>query len=989
MTGSFLRTILIAPVLVATAAAASAETPTFSRDTVTGAAHPRAIAAADFNHDGRVDVATGGTGTGTVDIFLNTGSGGLRFSKEIVVGGGPFDMAAADLNRDGWADLAIANADLDAVTILVNSSGTFLPKRDIAVTGNPRGIAVADATGDGIPDILVTQYAANTWTLLTGDGTGGVSGRATFATATRPQGIAAADLDHDGRMDAVIANGGTASVTTFYAAGTGTPTRRDTVTPTTNNVLTTANVNGDGWLDVIAASSDSSRAVVLRGSATGLVRGATLTTGASPRGITVGDFNQDGAVDIAIASRNSSVVTVHPGRGDGTFADAVTLPAGGGSRAVVAADVDRNGRIDLIAANETDSTATLFLNTTVLTEAAHVFSIRDYGTVGNGTEMEGRIPVATGDFDHDGRTDFAISGGQSGTRVTLASGGQVDVGAAFPWQVAAADVNRDGHLDLIASFNALDRVDVMLGDGRGSFAAPQSIAVALPLDFAVGDFTRDGRADIVVVARNPSAPGAALRLFAGRGDGRFDASTIAPLPYEVVTIASGDIDADGRLDLVASLGYPSAPELRVFFGDGVKGWARTQSIPLGRTAGTLKIATMTGGGCPDIVAGSDEALVIVSNSSGRFAAPQSVPVEQGRYASWIGVGDLNGDGQLDIITSGTDVYFGHGDGTFDRKDFAPTGSGPLIEDVTGDGVADVVLAEFRAVRVLVGERNENNRPPTVTAFGETIGYGFIDDGAMVWAEGIDPDAHELTYEWHDSHGAVVGTGSGLSIAGDQPPGSYTYTVTAFDGRGGSATATATVTIAPYKEINMWVSELASTAGAWVAVADSTAAGGVRLQHPDAGAAKLADPRPNPTNYFEIAFRADPTQTYKLWLRGKAERNSGLNDSVFVQFSGATDTSGNARWQIGSSDALAINLEECSGCGLSGWGWEDDGWGAVNRNGTLLRFPEGGWQRIRVQTREDGLGVDQIVLSAEKYRTTRPGAAKNDATIVPNTVLYED
>jgi hypothetical protein len=61
--------------------------------------------------------------------------------------------------------------------------------------------------------------------------------------------------------------------------------------------------------------------------------------------------------------------------------------------------------------------------------------------------------------------------------------------------------------------------------------------------------------------------------------------------------------------------------------------------------------------------------------------------------------------------------------------------------------------------------------------------------------------------------------------------------------------------------------------------------------------------------------------------------------------------------------LAVNLEECANCGTSGWGWEHDGWGAVNRNGVILRFPEGGQQWIRIQTREDGVSVDQIVLSA--------------------------
>ena len=80
----------------------------------------------------------------------------------------------------------------------------------------------------------------------------------------------------------------------------------------------------------------------------------------------------------------------------------------------------------------------------------------------------------------------------------------------------------------------------------------------------------------------------------------------------------------------------------------------------------------------------------------------------------------------------------------------------------------------------------------------------------------------------------------------------------------------------------------------------------------------------------------------------------------------------------------MNLEECSGCGISGWGWEDDGWGSRNLNGRLLRFPDGGSQHLRIQIREDGGSVDQIVLSAGEYLTTRPGTAKDDTTILFST-----
>jgi hypothetical protein len=168
------------------------------------------------------------------------------------------------------------------------------------------------------------------------------------------------------------------------------------------------------------------------------------------------------------------------------------------------------------------------------------------------------------------------------------------------------------------------------------------------------------------------------------------------------------------------------------------------------------------------------------------------------------------------------------------------------------------------------------------------------------------------------------------------------------------------------------------------VNDPAAASGVRARDENLGAPKVTVPAAQPSGWVEHLFLADPTLTYKLWLRLKADGNHWSNDLVWVQFSGATDLTGRPAYRIGTTSGLAVNLEECAGCGVSGWGWEDDGWGAVDRAGVLLRFPEGGWQRIMIQTREDGVSVDHIVLSADKYVARRPGAAKNDTTILPRT-----
>ena len=175
--------------------------------------------------------------------------------------------------------------------------------------------------------------------------------------------------------------------------------------------------------------------------------------------------------------------------------------------------------------------------------------------------------------------------------------------------------------------------------------------------------------------------------------------------------------------------------------------------------------------------------------------------------------------------------------------------------------------------------------------------------------------------------------------------------------------------------------LASVHGGWSIVSDATAAEGVAVRHPNAGGAKLSNALAAPVHYFEVTFDADAQVPYRVWLRASAQGDYWGNDSVFLQFSGSLDDNGAAAYRIGTSSSLVVNLEDCSGCGLSGWGWQDTGWG-VGVLGPTVSFESAGEQRLRIQTREDGLTIDQIVLSPQRYLTSAPGALKNDTTIVP-------
>ena len=182
------------------------------------------------------------------------------------------------------------------------------------------------------------------------------------------------------------------------------------------------------------------------------------------------------------------------------------------------------------------------------------------------------------------------------------------------------------------------------------------------------------------------------------------------------------------------------------------------------------------------------------------------------------------------------------------------------------------------------------------------------------------------------------------------------------------------------EIVLYASDVTQGAGSWTLQADATAAGGQRVWLPDAGRPKIVTAAASPADYIEFTFTAEAGRAYRLWIRGRAQNDDWSNDSVHVQFSGSVNSEGAPVYRIGTASSAEYNLESCKGCGLAGWGWEDNGWG-VNVLGPVIYFATTGPQTIRIQNREDGLSIDQIILSSSRYFTASPGTTKNDTTIV--------
>jgi hypothetical protein len=187
---------------------------------------------------------------------------------------------------------------------------------------------------------------------------------------------------------------------------------------------------------------------------------------------------------------------------------------------------------------------------------------------------------------------------------------------------------------------------------------------------------------------------------------------------------------------------------------------------------------------------------------------------------------------------------------------------------------------------------------------------------------------------------------------------------------------------PSGNIVIYASDVPSTAlhGSWTLAPDSASPGGVAVATSDLGVQHLNQPLPAPTDYFDVTFNATAGTPYAIWIRLKALGNSKWNDAVWVQFSGAR-ANGSPVYRIGTSSGLLVNLAtDAAASGLSAWGWQNTAYW-LNQPSTVT-FASTGPQTIRIQVREDGVQLDQIVLSPTTYLGSAPGPASNDTFAVP-------
>jgi len=347
----------------------------FRTDEATGAS-PNAVIAADFNGDGKLDLAIANSGDNTVSILLGNDNGAFTANPTLATGSGPYSLAVGDFNNDGILDLAVTNfgnGTGNTVSVFLgNGGGTFSSPVTYTVGNGPVSVIAADFDRDGKLDLAVANQTDRTVSILLGNGDGTFQAKVDYAAGTIDVGsVAAGDFNADNKLDLAVTNPSSDTVSVLLGKGDGTfqaPVAYSTGNPGAHPTAVAAlDVNGDGKLDLAVTNFNAKTVAILLGNGDGTFKASvnySTTAGAftGPDAIATGDFNADGKVDLAITNQGDNTVAILLGNGDGTFQVPQESTTGNSAAGVAAGDFKGNGRLDLAVADSSDNMVSIMLS---------------------------------------------------------------------------------------------------------------------------------------------------------------------------------------------------------------------------------------------------------------------------------------------------------------------------------------------------------------------------------------------------------------------------------------------------------------------------------------------------------------------------------------------------------------------------------------------------------------------------------------------------
>lgn len=642
------------------------------------------VESGDLNGDGKLDLIAV-TGSNTAAVLLGNGDGTFQAPSSVTTSsaGGNSAVYLGDFDGDNKLDLAVVSSSCDATptctrsvsVLLGNGDGTFrAPVGNQSVVGfNAQAVALADVNGDGKLDLAVVDACVPSTDTCTnesievflGNGDGTFRPPESSPSLTNDvTSIAFADLNGDGKLDLGAVDSNAAQDTIMLGAGDG--------TFHASNIYETEGVsplfgvfgdfNADGNIDLAVSNECSDldctigSVVALLGNGKGTFHapiGYPASANSVLQSLAVADFNGDGRPDLAqsalIFDSSSSLlsVTVFLGQTDGTFVPGVKSvvgPKGFDSflpDPLVAGDFNQDGKTDLATVACSD-------------QACNAFGLAVLLGKGDGTFQPPSLStpiiaftLTAGDFNGDGKLDLAgvtitcsdpFICNDSFVNILLGNGdGTFQDPVKYPFvgfhtgSMTVGDFNRDGNFDLVVANANCGQFDcptgtltVLLGNGDGTFQT----AVNYPSgDFgaysvAIGDFNKDGKADLAVSNLGACfffpCGSSSLGLLLGNGDGTFQAASIlssgpvGPAASDVRSIAAADLDGDGNLDLALST-------RTVLLGNGDGTFKDPQSYNLGTNDGIAQVvADLNGDSKPDLAVNTNQFLTVLLNISTSF-----------------------------------------------------------------------------------------------------------------------------------------------------------------------------------------------------------------------------------------------------------------------------------------------------------------------------------------------------------------------------------